>query len=64
MSVKVAVVLPFVKETPGALRYGLPDQRREVAVSDIYIRKDKLREAGHVGPWPIEITVTVEVNPS
>lgn len=61
MSVKVAVVLPFVKETPGAIRYGLPTQRREVLVSDLYVRKDKLREAGHTGPWPSEITVTVEV---
>jgi hypothetical protein len=57
----VRITLPFVKETPGALRYGLPDQRREVAVSDIYVRKDKLREAGLTGPWPTEITVTVEV---
>lgn len=63
MSVKVSVVLPFVKETPGALRYALAE-RRDAAASDIYIRKDKLREAGHVGAWPTEITVTVEVNPS
>ncbi len=58
---KATVRLPFVKETAGAIRYGLPDQRREVLVSDIYVRKDKLREAGHVGPWPTAINVTVEV---
>lgn len=60
----VQVKLPFVKETAGALRYGLPNQRKEVLVSDIYVRKDKLREAGHTGEWPAEITVTVEVHPS
>lgn len=61
MSVKVVQVLPFIKETPGALRYGLPNSRREVPLSDLYLRKDKLVEAGHTGPWPTEITVTVSV---
>lgn len=58
----VVVILSLVKETKGALRYAVPD-RLGVAVSDLYVRKDKLREAGHVGPWPTEITVTVEVDP-
>lgn len=57
----IRVTLPFVKETPGSLRFALPTQRRDLPVSDIYIRKDKLREAGHTGPWPTSITVTVEV---
>lgn len=57
----IRITLPFVKETPGALRYALPEARREHAVSDIYVRKDKLRESGHTGPWPTSITVTVEV---
>lgn len=57
----ITVRLPFVKETAGAIRYGLPTQRKEVLVSDIYIRKDKLREAGHTGPWPLFINLTVEV---
>lgn len=63
MTVKTAVVLPFVKETPGALLYATAD-RKATAVSNLYVRKDKLREAGHTGPWPASITVTVEVNPS
>jgi hypothetical protein len=56
----ITVTLPLVKETKGALRYALAD-RQATAVSDLYVRKDKLREAGHVGPWPTEINVTVEV---
>jgi len=58
---KVAVELPFKKETPGALLYALPDQRATI-VSNVYVRKDKLREAGYTGSWPTEITVTVEVH--
>lgn len=61
MTVKVAVVLPFVKETKGAVMYAAPDRLGQ-AVSNLYVRKDKLREAGLTGPWPSEITVTVEVN--
>lgn len=57
---KVEVVLPFKKQTPGALLYALPDQRATI-VSNVYVRKDKLREAGYTGDWPAEITVTVEV---
>lgn len=60
MAVKTSVNLPFVKETTGALMYAIPDRRGSV-VSNVYVRKDKLREAGHTGPWPQEITVTVEV---
>lgn len=56
----VAVTLPFKKETPGALLYALADQRNTI-VSNVYVRKDKLREAGYTGSWPSEITVTVEV---
>lgn len=57
----ITVRLPFIKETAGALRYGLPNQRKEVLVSDIYVRKDKLREAGHTGEWPLALHITVEV---
>lgn len=57
----VSITLPFVKETSGAIRYGLPTQRKNVLVSDIYVRKDKLIEAGHTGPRPDSITVTVTV---
>lgn len=58
----VTVRLPFVKETAGAIRYGLPaSQRKEVLVSDIYVRKDKMREAGHTGEWPLALNITVEV---
>jgi hypothetical protein len=60
VSIQVAVVLPFRKETPGALLYALPDQRNTIA-SSLYIRKDQLRAAGYSGAWPIQITVTVEV---
>ncbi len=60
MSVKVAVTLPFVRETPGALLYATED-RKATAVSNVYVRKDKLTEAGHTGSWPASITVTVEV---
>lgn len=60
--VKIRVTLPLVKQTPSALRYALPDRRLELAVSDIYVRKDKLREAGLTGYWPTEITLTLEAN--
>lgn len=58
--VPVTVTMPLVKETKGALLFALED-RLATAVSNVYVRKDKLREAGHVGPWPTEINVTVEV---
>jgi hypothetical protein len=62
MTVKaVTVALPFKKETPGALLYALADQRNTI-VSNVYVRKDKLREAGYTGAWPSEINVTVEVS--
>lgn len=58
---KVTVRLPLVKETAGALRYALSDQRRDLVISDLYVRKDKLREAGHEGDWPAALDVSVEV---
>jgi hypothetical protein len=56
----MTVVLPFSRETPGALLYALPGFRSN-PVSNVYVRKDKLTEAGHQGPWPTKISVTVEV---
>ena len=60
MMTAVTVTLPFKKQTPGAVLYALPDQRNTI-VSNVYVRKDKMREAGYEGDWPAEITVTVEV---
>lgn len=60
MMTAVTVTLPFKKETPGAILYALADQRNTI-VSNVYVRKDKMREAGYEGDWPAEITVTVEV---
>jgi hypothetical protein len=61
MVTAVQVTLPFKKATKGALLYALNDQRNTI-VSNVYVRKDKLRDAGFTGDWPAEITVTVEVN--
>jgi hypothetical protein len=58
---RVTIALPFVKETPGALKYGLAGERMNVLVADIYVRKDQLRKAGHVGPWPLALNITIEV---
>ena len=59
MGVKVEITLPFTGETPGAVVYEIKPMT-SVAVGKVYVRKDKLLEAGHTGPWPTEITVTVE----
>lgn len=56
--VKTSVILPFVKETKGALLYALPD-RTGTVVSNVYVRKDKIEKVA--GAWPVQITVTVEV---
>lgn len=60
MKTEVTVTLPFEKETPGALKYAVEDVRSQ-AVGAIYVRKDKLREAGHKGMWPSEITLTITI---
>jgi hypothetical protein len=57
---EVTVTLPFEKETPGALKYAVEDVRSQ-AVGAVYVRKDKLRDAGHKGLWPSEITLTIKV---
>ena len=57
---QVSVKLPFSRETPGALVYALP-KVTDAVVANVYVRKDKLREAGYAGPWPKDITITVEV---
>lgn len=56
----MSVTLPLVKTTPGALKYGVPDHSSQL-VGTVYVRKNKLRAAGHSGSWPTEITITVEV---
>lgn len=58
--VKTSVTLPFSRETPGALVYALP-RVTDAVVGNVYVRKDKLREAGHIGAWPQEVVITVEV---
>lgn len=59
---KVTVQLPLSRETSGSLKYGVEaKQRPDFLISDIYLRKDKMEEAGHPEPWPTSITVTVEV---
>jgi hypothetical protein len=57
---KVIVELPLAKETPGALQYAFPDREGPSPLTNVYLRKDKLRAAGHVGAWPASVTVTVE----
>lgn len=60
MMTAVTVTLPFKRETPGALLYSVPDVR-DTIISNVYVRKDKLRAAGYTGEWPAEVTVTVDV---
>lgn len=59
MGAKVTVVLPLDRTTPGALVYAVKPMTSQI-VGQVYVRKDKLLEAGHTGPWPNQITVTVE----
>lgn len=60
MAIKLQVTLPLANETPGALVYEIKPMT-SVAMGKIYVRKDKLIEAGHTGPWPAEMTFTAEV---
>lgn len=60
MATRITVVLPKVRATPGAVVYAVQPMTSEV-IGQVYLRKDKLRAAGHVGPWPEQITLTVEV---
>lgn len=59
MNTKVTVVLPLERTTPGALVYAVKPMTSKI-VGQVYVRKDKLRDAGHTGEWPKQITVTVE----
>jgi hypothetical protein len=57
---KITLDLPLSKETPGAFRFGFTQGRRDQLISDLYVRKDKLAEAGYTGR-PTKIRVTLEV---
>ena len=63
MMTGVTVTLPFKRETKRALLYAL-DNLQNTIVGSVYVRKDKLRQAGYEGDWPTEITVTVEAKQS
>jgi hypothetical protein len=56
---KVTLDLPKVRETRGAVMYGLED-RAGLPFSNLYVRKDALRQEGVKG-FPAKIRVTVEV---
>lgn len=56
---KISVELPYERQTPGALVYAVKPVTSKVT-AQIYVRKDKLREAGYTGPWPDKINVTLE----
>lgn len=54
---RVQVLLPFVRETPGTVVYSVPNIKSQ-AVGQVYVNKDHLEKVN--GQWPGEITVTVE----
>jgi hypothetical protein len=56
---EITVVLPQVKQTSGAIRFALPNEERAtVPVSDLYVRKDFVRD--RTRGLPIAVKVTVE----
>lgn len=54
---KVQVVLPRKKETPGTVVYAVSNPT-SVAVGQVYVRKEHLGKVD--GQWPDQITVTIE----
>lgn len=56
---KTTVTLPFVKETPGTVVYGLRNVT-SVAIGQVYVRKENLEKIG--GVWPSTITLTLETS--
>lgn len=54
---KIQVVLPLKRETPGALVYGVADISA-VAVGQVYVRKSHIEKEN--GAWPPQITLTLE----
>lgn len=56
---KITLDLPAARETRGAIMYALED-RAGLPFSNLYVRKDALREEGRKG-FPAKIRVTVEV---
>lgn len=59
MANKIVVVLPLVRETPGALVYKVT-KVTSLPVGQVYIRKDQFVKVD--GEWPSSVTVTVEVS--
>ena len=57
--VKIQVVLPKKKETPGTVVYALPNPTA-VAVGQVYVRKEHLVPLKVNGTWPESITISIE----
>lgn len=57
--VKIQMVLPKKKETPGTVVYALPNPTA-VAIGQVYVRKEHLAGMKVNGAWPEEITISVE----
>jgi len=57
---KIEVELPFIRETPGTVVYGVArGEMKKLAVGQAYVRKDVL-EKKEDGSWPQSIKLTVE----
>ena len=56
---KIQVVLPKKKETPGTVVYALPNPTA-VAVGQVYVRKEHLVGLKVNGAWPESITISIE----
>lgn len=54
---KHSVTLPFHHETKGAVVYKV-EEITTVAVGQVYVRKDFLKQVND--QWPTEVTITVE----
>lgn len=56
---KIQMVLPKKKETPGTVVYALPNPTA-VAVGQVYVRKEHLVGLKVDGAWPESITISIE----
>lgn len=56
---KIQMVLPKKKETPGTVVYALPNPTA-VAVGQVYVRKEHLVGLKVDGSWPESITISIE----
>lgn len=54
---KIQVVLPKKKETPGTVVYAVSNPT-SVAVGQVYVRKEHFQKDG--GQWPDQITISIE----